>query len=197
MINATINRETTKGSTKRLRKEGKVIGNIYGVGVPSTRIVLDEKEVKSLLSNGGNHNAIEINVEGKTYNALIKEVQKCHTNNKIAHIDLECFDGDKLINAEVPVHFIDEFVASKNGAVIQKEKSSIKVRCKASKIPDHIDLVIKEQMLGHAVRICDMEIGEEITILDSLESVVASINFAKNSVEEPSQSEVQNEADMS
>ena len=39
-------------------------------------------------------------------------------------------------------------------------------------------------MLGHAVRISDMEVGDEITILDSLESVVASINFAKNFVDE-------------
>lgn len=197
MINATINRETTKGSTKRLRKEGKVIGNIYGVGVTPTRIVIDGKEVKRLLSHGGTHNAIDISVEGKKYKALIKEVQKCHTTNKISHIDLECFNGDKIINAEVPVHFIDEFIATKNGAVIQKEKSSIKVRCKASEIPNHIDLVIKEQMLGSAVRICDMEIGDEITILDSLESVVASINFAKNTVEESVESEPQQENEIS
>lgn len=187
MINAVINREITKGSTKRLRKEGKVVGNIYGIDISPTKIILDEKEVKKLISNGGNHNTVEINVEGKKYTALVKEIQKSHINNSILHIDLECFNGDKIINADVPVHYVDEFIASKNGAVIQKEKSSIKVRCKASKIPDHIDLVIKEQMLGHAIRISDMEIGDEITILDSLESVVASINFAKNLVEETPQ----------
>ena len=43
MINAIINRETTKGSTKRLRREGKVVGNIYGIDVSPTRIILDEK----------------------------------------------------------------------------------------------------------------------------------------------------------
>lgn len=189
MINAVINRETTKGSTKRLRKEGKVVGNIYGIDISPTKIILDEKEVKKLISNGGNHNTVEINVEGKKYTALVKEIQKSHINNSILHIDLECFNGDKIINADIPVHYVDEFIASKNGAVIQKEKSSIKVRCKASKIPDHIDLVIKEQMLGHAIRISDMEIGDEITILDSLESVVASINFAKNLVEETPQAD--------
>lgn len=197
MINAIINRETTKGSTKRLRREGKVVGNIYGIDVSPTRIILDEKEVKKLISNGGNHNTIEINVEGKKYNAIVKEIQKCHASNSILHIDLECFNGDKIINAEIPVHYVNEFIASKNGAVIQKEKSSIKVRCKASKIPDHIDLVIKEQMLGHAIRVSDMEIGDEITILDSLESVVASINFAKNTVEEVPQEDVKTEPEIS
>lgn len=196
MINAIINRETTKGSTKRLRKEGKVVGNIYGVDISPTKIILDEKEVKKLIANGGNHNTVEINVEGKKYTALVKEIQKSHINNSILHIDLECFNGDKIINAEVPVHYVDEFVASKNGAIIQKEKSSIKVRCKASEIPDHIDLVIKEQMLGHAIRISDMEIGDEITILDSLESVVASINFAKNFVDETSQEENKTESEI-
>lgn len=196
MINATINREMTKGSTKRLRKEGKVIGNIYGVDVCPTKILLDEKEVKKLLNNGGNHGTIEINVEGKKYSALIKEIQKSSVTNSILHMDLECFNDDKVINADVPVHYINEFIASKNGAVIQKEKTSIKVRCKASKIPDHIDLVIKEQMLGHPVRIADMEIGDEITILDSLESVVASINFAKNTVEETSETESKPEGEL-
>lgn len=194
MINATINRETTKGSTKRLRKEDKVIGNIYGVGIEPTRIVLDGKEVRQLFANGGNHNTVEINVEGKKYNAIIKEIQKCRLTNNILHIDLECFNGDKIINAEVPVHYVNEFVASKNGAIIQKEKSSIKVRCKASKIPDRIDLVIKEQMLGNAIKISDMEIGDEITILDSLESVVASINFAKATAEETPESDEENNA---
>lgn len=194
MINAIINRETTKGSTKRLRKEDKVIGNIYGVGIEPTRIVLDGKEVRQLFANGGNHNTVEINVEGKKYNAIIKEIQKCRLTNNILHIDLECFNGDKIINAEVPVHYVNEFVASKNGAIIQKEKSSIKVRCKASKIPDRIDLVIKEQMLGNAIKISDMEIGDEITILDSLESVVASINFAKATAEETPESDEENNA---
>ncbi len=194
MINATINRETTKGSTKRLRKEDKVIGNIYGVGIEPTRIILDGKEVRQLFSNGGNHNTVEINVEGKKYNAIVKEIQKCRLTNNILHIDLECFNGDKIINAEVPVHYVNEFIASKNGAVIQKEKSSIKVRCKASKIPERIDLVIKEQMLGHAIKISDMEIGDEITILDSLESVVASINFAKATAEETPESDEENNA---
>ena len=197
MINATINRETRKGSTKRLRREGKIVGNIYGLNVPSTKIILDEKEVRRLLAHGEGHNTIELNVEGKTYNALIKEVQKCHATNSILHIDLECFSGDKIINADIPINYVNEFLASKNGAVIQKEKSSIKVRCKASKIPDHIDLVIKEQMLGHAVRIADMEIGDEITILDSLESVVASINFAKNVVEETPTEEVKPDSEIS
>lgn len=187
MINATINRETTKGSTKRLRKEGKVVGNIYGADISPTKIVLDKKEMDNLLSHGGEHHTIEVNVEGTTYNAIVREIQKCHITNNILHVDFECFNGDKIINAEVPVNYVNEFIASKNGAVIQKEKSSIKVRCKASKIPDKIDLVIKEQMLGHAIRIADMEIGDEITILDSLESVVASINFAKTFVEEPSE----------
>lgn len=189
MINAIINKDTTKGSTKRLRKEDKVIGNIYGVGVDPMRIILEGKEVRKLFSQGGNHNTVEINIEGKKYNAIVKEIQKCHVTNNILHIDLECFNGDKIINAEIPVRYINEFIASKNGATIQKEKSSIKVRCKASKIPDHIDLVIKEQMLGHAVKVSDMEIGDEITILDSLESVVASINFAKTSSEEDKQDE--------
>lgn len=197
MINATINRETTKGSTKRLRREGKIVGNMYGLNVPSTKIILDEREVRSLLAHGEGHNTIELNVEGKKYNALIKEVQKCHATNNILHIDLECFSGDKIINADIPINYVNEFLASKNGAVIQKEKSSIKVRCKASKIPDHIDLVIKEQMLGHAVRIADMEIGDEITILDSLESVVASINFAKNVVEEQQTEEVKSDSEIS
>ena len=52
-------------------------------------------------------------------------------------------------------------------------------------------------MLGHAIRISDMEIGDEITILDSLESVVASINFAKNTVEEVPQEDVKTEPEIS
>ena len=197
MINATINREMTKGSTKRLRKEGKIVGNIYGVDVCPTKIILDEREINKLLNSDGSHGTIEINVEGKKYSAVIKEIQKCHATNSILHIDLECFKDDKIINAEVPVHYINEFIASKNGAVIQKEKTSIKVRCKASEIPDHIDLVIREQMLGHPVRIADMEIGDEITILDSLESVVASINFTKMSTDDTVEEEVKPEGELS
>lgn len=189
MINATINNETTKGSTKRLRKEGKVVGNIYGSDISPTKIILDKKEVDNLIAHGDDHHTIKVSLDNKVYNAIVKEIQRCHITNSIVHVDLECFNGDKVINADVPVNYINEFIASRNGAIIQKEKSSIKVRCKASKIPDKIDLVINEQMLGQAIRVADMEIGDEITILDSLESVVASINFAKNYVEESPETE--------
>lgn len=189
MINATINNETTKGSTKRLRKEGKVVGNIYGSDISPTKIILDKKEVDNLIAHGDDHHTIKVSLDNKVYNAIVKEIQRCHITNSIVHVDLECFNGDKVINADIPVNYINEFIASRNGAIIQKEKSSIKVRCKASKIPDKIDLVINEQMLGQAIRVADMEIGDEITILDSLESVVASINFAKNYVEESPETE--------
>lgn len=191
MINAVINKDASKGTVKRLRNEGKIPGNMYGVGIPSTKIVFEGSEIRYLISHGGMHQTVELNVEGVKYNAIIKEVQKCHTTNKIIHIDLECFTGDKVINAEIPVNYINESIIFRNGAVIQKEKSSIKVRCKASQMPDHIDLVIKEKMLGHAIRISDIEIGEELTILDSLESVVASINFAKSSTVEENEEEVE------
>ena len=180
MINATINTSTAKKSAKHVRKQGKIPGIMYGLNIPSTKIILDEPSLKKILSHDSGSGTIQLNVDGKVYNSVIKEIQKDPKTNSIIHIDFECFNGDKIVNVDIPINYLNETMVLKSGAILQKQKSTIKIRGKASKIPDKIDLVIKQQMLGHPIKVGDVEIGEELTILDNIESVIASINFSKN-----------------
>lgn len=179
MENLNINLRTKKANhdAKRVRRAGKVPGIIYGKDMRNLLVEMGELELNSAILTQGEHGTLNVNVDGENVNALIKEVQRDVVTKKIIHIDLEKIDNNKVITSKVPVHFIGEELVTKNGSILQKNKDTINVECSAENLPNFIDLDVSNGRVGNVYKISDIEVGEEISILDSIDSVIASISY--------------------
>ncbi len=65
----------------------------------------------------------------------------------------------------------------KKGGVVQKEKNSVKVRCPEEKLPNNIMIDLSQYDIGKTFRISDLELGEDITFMENLDSTIVSIFF--------------------
>ena len=160
MSGLEINKRPTDipNSAKKSRKHGKVPGVLYG------------KTIKNLAFEVGDHKG------------LIKEIQKDPVTNKIIHLDLEEVRGNEKVISSVPIHYIGEEFLNKKGIVLQKEKDNVKVECSAEAIPKYIDFNVGTGTVGSVYKFGDLEVASEISILDDLNSVIASISYERKTV---------------
>ncbi|MDQ0149320.1 50S ribosomal protein L25 [Eubacterium multiforme] len=163
-------------SGRKARSKGLVPGILYGKEMANFMFEVSSLELGREISNSGEHGILNVNVNGETKEALIKEVQREPVNHEIIHLDLEILNGNEKIEAEVPIQYLGEGYLNKKGAVLQKEKDLVKVLCNSNKLPKHIKFDVSSGINGSVYRMCDLELANEITILDNLETVIASIS---------------------
>jgi large subunit ribosomal protein L25 len=162
-------------SAKKNRRDGKVPGILYGKNFKNLMFEVGELELNSEINRIGEHGVLDISVNGENHNVLIKEIQREPVNQKIIHIDFEELYENSRVITEVPIKFIGENTVNKNGGILQKEKSSVKLQCTAAKIPKIIQVDVSNLSVGDAYRVADIEFGEEISIIDTLNTVIATV----------------------
>ena len=167
--------KNSSNSAKKERKHGKIPGVIYGKKLGSMMFEIGEMDLVSELSITGEHGVVNFDLDGYSGKAIIKDVQKDSLTHKVMHIDLEEVYGNENVVAEVPIRFNGKDFLSKKGVVLQSQKDSVKVSCKPEDLPKVIDIDVSKAHIGSVYKISDLEIGSEISIIDDLSSICASV----------------------
>ena len=179
MENLQINQreKKTRHSSRQCRRKGLVPGVIYGKGINNFLFEIGELELNHALSVTGEHGLLSINSQEGSLNTLIKEVQRDPVTRRVLHIDLEKVEGNEEIETAVPINYVGEEYINKLDAVLQKNLDSIKVKCFPSNIPKGVNLNVGRAKPGDQFKIADVEFGNEITVVDDLNSIVASVSY--------------------
>ena len=186
MSDLEINRRSidVPNSAKKARKNGKVPGVLYGKAIKNLLFEVGELELAHEVARNGQHGVLDFCLDGEKHKGLIKEVQKDPVTNKIIHLDLEEVNGAEKVVSSVPIHYIGEEFLNKKGIVLQKEKDSVKVECTVDSIPKYIEFNIGTGNVGSVYKFGDLEVASEISVLDDLNSVIASVSYERKTVEE-------------
>ncbi len=179
MENLQINQreKKTRHSSRKCRRKGLVPGVLYGKGINNFLFEIGELELNHALSVTGEHGLLNINSQEGSLNTLIKEVQRDPVTRRVLHIDLEKVEGNEEIETVVPINYVGEEYINKLDAVLQKNIDSIKVKCSPSNIPKGVNLNVGRAKPGDQFKIADVEFGNEITVVDDLNSIVASVSY--------------------
>ncbi|MDU4910286.1 50S ribosomal protein L25 [Clostridium baratii] len=169
---------------RKARAKGLVPGVLYGKNINNFMFEISSLELDREVCNVGEHGILNVEFNGDSKQVLIKEVQREPVNHEIIHIDLEMIAKGGKIETEVPIQYIGEKLLTKKGAVLQKEKDSVKVSCDSTSLPKSVKLDVSRGINGSVYRLDDIEVASEISILEDLNSVVASISNEKKLVAE-------------
>jgi large subunit ribosomal protein L25 len=177
----TVSERTLLGSpeTRRLRKQGFVPGVLYGRGEPIS-ICVEERELRRALTGaGGLHSILDVQIDGKgtSHASILKDYQVDKVRGFVTHVDLQEVHLDRPINATVSVHLIggDEAPGVREGGVLSQPLREISVEALPLEVPEHIDLDVSHMEVGATLRIADISVGGNVTLLDDPETVVATV----------------------
>lgn len=183
-------RNCSKGnSSKKERRRGLVPGIIYGKALNNTLFEVSELELNKELSNMGEHGVVNYSIEGTNHKGLLKEVSRDSVTHKVIHLDIKEINNEEKIEANVPISFEGEGYLNNKGQVLQKERDVVKVSCYSENLPKSISFDVKEGMPGKVYRYSDLEVGEEISIIDDLNCVLASISNEKRVISDEMKSQ--------
>lgn len=190
MENLKLNKRqnSTSNEAKKGRRIGLIPGVLYGRDINNVMFEIAELELNKEVSKHGEHAVLNIDLDGKTHRTLVKEVQRDPVHHKIVHIDLEELSKNSTIQTEIPIAFSGEDLIMKKGAAVQKEKSNIKVECKSEKIPRRINVDLSKLEIGDTYRVMDLELSEDITLIDDINTIIASITLNNKPSDIPAES---------
>lgn len=176
-----------KNDSRRLRREGRVPVTVYGGGDDAVAATADIKDLAAIIrSETGANTLFTLNMEGQDEARVIFQDRQIHpVTGRLMHADLRRLSKGEKIELTVPVHLVGNAVGVREeGGLLEQQLREIRVLCLPSNIPESIDFNVEELASGESVHVSDLDAGAEIEILEAPETLVASIVFVKEEVEE-------------
>jgi large subunit ribosomal protein L25 len=177
----TVTKREQVGSreTRRLRKQGLVPGVLYGRGEPVS-ICVEERELRrALTGSAGLHSILDVEIDGtgSTHASILKDYQVDKVRGGVTHVDLQEVRLDQTITATVAVHLVggEDAPGVREGGVLSQPLRELNVEALPLEVPEHIDLDVSHMASGDTLRVADVTVGGNVTLLDDPETVVATV----------------------
>ena len=172
-LDASVRTDLGKGASRRLRREDKLPGIIYGGEEAPVSITLDHNKVNNSADFEAFYShVLEINLDGKVVEVLVKDMQRHPFKPKITHIDFQRVIAGQDVHTNVPLHFVNEesSTAVKAGGIAEHHVTEIEVTCLPKNLPEFIEVDMAGVEMGQTLHLSDL----------TLPAGVSSVELAKN-----------------
>lgn len=174
------------GRKMRSASKDNIPAVIYGVGMESSVIWVDQSEFMNAFHDAGKNTVIELKVgKNDVLNVLVHEYQVDPINNDVIHIDFMQVRMDKVVEAEVPVVFVGESAAVKGlGGTLVKAVDVIDVRALPADLPNKIELDLsKIATFDDHITTEDIKFDGKVELVIEEEKIIASVSAPRTAAE--------------
>ena len=175
------NREILGKKVKHLRRQGITPVHLFGHGIKSLALQCDTSELERVLTQAGHTGLISLKLdkEKKPRTVVVREFDRDWRKGKLLHADFYQIKMAEKIRLEVPIVLIGEAPALKSrDNMLEHELGTFSVECLPAKIPANLEVDISFLTEpGQVIRVKDIAVDKDITILNDPELVVVKISW--------------------
>ncbi|HUK24947.1 MAG TPA: 50S ribosomal protein L25 [Terriglobales bacterium] len=184
LLEAQARTPGTKNDARRVRREGKLPGVLYGAGKETVPVALDPRQVARILHSQTGHNTIfELALNGERTRAMIVDWQYEPVKGALLHIDLKRIAMDQKLRVNVPIVLKGEAAGVKQqGGILEQILREVEIECLPGDIPSSIEADVTELVFGKVLRVSDLPHGEKLKFLSDANQPVAHITAVKEEV---------------
>ena len=183
-INVTGQKRTDLGkkASKTLRKEGLVPCNIYGLaeqdGKPvAMAFAVSMAELRKIIYTPHIY-VININIEGESHTAILKEIQFHPVTDAVLHVDFLEVNDQKPITVGIPVKLTGLAQGVRDGGRMNLSIRKIEVKAPYQQIPEHLDIDVTALQIGKSIKVGQLNF-EGLEIVTGKEVIVCSIKMTR------------------
>jgi len=162
---------------------------VYGPKKEATPVTISLLEFKRILREGGESSVIDITGIGASMQVLVQEVDRDPVTNQPRHADFYAIEKGAKVEVAVPISFIGESPAVKEGANLVKVLHEIEVESDPSKLPHEIEVDISSLVaIGDQIHIKDIKFPTGVVVKleeDEVVVLVQAIAEEEESTEAP------------
>ncbi len=182
VLKATNRDDLGTRKSRRLRKAGKIPAIIYGHKKDAVAVTLEKHDIELVVLHG--QRMIEIDLDGRTENVLLKDVQYDTFGQHVLHVDLTRVNLDERVQVTVPIVLRGTPAGAKEDGVLNQITSELSIECVVTSIPEDIRASVAELNVGDSLLVKDLSLPEGATVLDDPETTVCTVTIIAEEVEE-------------
>ncbi|MGW5130251.1 50S ribosomal protein L25/general stress protein Ctc [Streptomyces sp. NPDC004135] len=175
-ISAATRTEFGKGAARRIRREDKVPGVLYGHGSDPIHLTLPGHEL--LLALRTPNVLIALDIDGKTNElAIPKSVQRDPLKGFLEHVDLQLVQRGEKVTVEIPVQAEGELAPG--GNLLEHVLNALPVEAEATHIPESVTVSVEGLEAGASILAKDITLPKGTTLAVEEDAVVLQVLAAQ------------------
>ncbi|MFI9152766.1 50S ribosomal protein L25/general stress protein Ctc [Streptomyces sp. NPDC053367] len=175
-IAAETRSEFGKGAARRIRRENKVPGVLYGHGSDPLHLTLPGHDL--LLALRTPNVLIALDIDGKTQElAIPKAVQRDPLKGFLEHVDLQLVQRGEQVTVEIPVVAEGELAAG--GNLLEHVLNALPVEAEATHIPEQVTVSVEGLSAGDSILAKDITLPKGVSLNVEGDTVVLQVLAAQ------------------
>lgn len=161
---------------KKLRNEGYVPGNIFGHAIEgSIPVKINSRDLEKLLKTNDKGSRINLLLDGKTYNVLIKETQYDSMKRRFNTIDFQALVSGEMVQTTAKVEILNRDEVKEG--ILEQELEEISYSALPEDLIDKVIIDVAELKLEEKVLVKDLDLAKnpKIHLHTDQETIVAVV----------------------
>jgi len=176
-LKGTLRTDITKVAVKAIRRNKQVPCVLYGNKVENVHFTVEEVDLKPLLYTP-NAYIVNIDIEGKTYAAIMHNLQFHPVTDGVLHIDFYAVNPEKPLSMNIPVAISGNSVGVRAGGKLQVINRKIKVSALPKDLPDTLPIDITDLALGKNIVAGDLSF-DNVTIICPKSTIICAVKMTR------------------
>jgi large subunit ribosomal protein L25 len=174
---ATPGRPSGTAASRRLRAEGHVPAVLYGRGMTPISLTVERRELRQALSGpAGVNTVLALEVDGTSYPAVVKELQRHPIRRTVNHIDFLQVNMNEEITVSIGVRLEGEAKAVLDiGGLVDPAVDTIEVSCTPNNMPGEFVIDISGMQPHDVIRLADVPMPKGVTPLGDPDMPVVTV----------------------
>jgi large subunit ribosomal protein L25 len=181
-------------AARRLRREGRVPGVLYGGDGEPLSFDVDARELRLALARSGA--VLDVSIDGdKATPVVLKEAQRHPVRGETTHVDLLRVRLDKPIHAVVALELtgVDNAPGVKEGGVLEQITREVNIEALPTAIPESVVHDVGEMQIGETLTLAAVQPPQGVALLDDPEETVATLTAPRLQTETDTEIEAETE----
>ncbi len=171
-ISGSLRKNVGKRDAKELRYEGKVPAVLYG-GKEQYHFSVSAADLKPVVYTPDVH-FVDIELEGKTYQAIVQETQFHPLTDQLRHIDFLLLDDKKTVSVNIPIKLTGTSPGVREGGKLIQKLRSLRVKALPKDLPQYIEVILEPLTVGKSVRVDEVKL-DKVSILNNGDDTIVSV----------------------
>ena len=178
-LSGSVRANVGKKDAALTRNSGLVPCVVYGSG-EQTHFSVKTIDIERIVYSPDVYQ-VELDIEGKKVNGVIRELQQHPITGKIQHVDFLQLEVNRPVRVELPVRIVGSAKGVMSGGKLMQAYRRLRVIGLPADLPESITLNVSSLKIGKSIRVGNINIPG-VTILDPHASVVVSVRMARGAV---------------
>ena len=190
MTTLKVQKRDMETKAKKLRREGFITGNLFGKEIEgSIPLKIERLEAERTLRGCMKGTQIMLDVEGKMYDVLIKEIDFDATKNQTLEIDFQALVSNEKVHSVAEIVLVGHEKAA--GGVLEQLLEEVQFKAYPSALVDKVEVDVSNMKVGDSIKVKDLTLSsdKDVDVMTDPETTVVTLQYVHNNVPDDDEDE--------